>query len=193
MRRAPPTNPVALPPAPAMEGEYVTLSGTWVLNKHRSDTMEGFLRIMGVAELAIEAQLKSEADHETRNVIRLDLHRMIINKRSKINTLTEFYDLFKEKNTPARNGTRQTMVALKDRTRLDGIVVTTTMPTSQGTLHLVESRQLVDRGHAVYQELQVTNLATGGSNVTRRYWRRVPVTDEDEETLLRENLQAPVV
>lgn len=38
-------------------------------------------------------------------------------------------------------------VSLRVPGRLDGIVITTSMPTTQGQMNLVETRQLLDRGH----------------------------------------------
>ncbi len=51
--------------------------------------MENHLQTLGVAQLAIEAQLKNEVDDETRNVIALDYKRYLVYKKSKINVLAE--------------------------------------------------------------------------------------------------------
>lgn len=84
-------------PPPAIPGagskdllpEYTSLAGSWVLDKARSASMEAHLQCLGVAELAIEAQLKSEADSDSRVVIAIDSTRFVVHKRSKINILTE--------------------------------------------------------------------------------------------------------
>ncbi len=51
--------------------------------------MEAHLLTLGVATLAIEAQMKSELDDETRIVAALDLKRFLVYKKSKINVLAE--------------------------------------------------------------------------------------------------------
>ncbi len=55
--------------------------------------MEAHLQTLGVAPLAIEAQMKSELDEETRHVIALDHKRFLVYKKSKINVLAEVIPL----------------------------------------------------------------------------------------------------
>ncbi len=74
---------------PNLLTEYTSLTGSWVLDTSRSSTMENHLQTLGVAQLAIEAQLKNEVDDETRNVIALDYKRYLVYKKSKINVLAE--------------------------------------------------------------------------------------------------------
>lgn len=57
------------------------------------------------------------------------------------------YELATEKVTQARSGPKRCTVALREAGRLDAIVITTNMPTAQGQMHLVETRQLLDKGH----------------------------------------------
>lgn len=56
------------------------------------------------------------------------------------------YELNKEKVTQGRSGAKRCTVTLRDEGRLDGIVITTTMPTVQGQMHLIETRRLLDKG-----------------------------------------------
>ncbi|CAM9237490.1 unnamed protein product [Discosporangium mesarthrocarpum] len=153
--------------------------------------MEGYLRCMSVADLAIEAQLKAEQDHESRNVIAIEGTKFSIHKRTKINHFTEIYELGKEKVTQARSGVKRCTVSLRDKGRMDGLVITTSMPTAKGQLHLVETRQLLDKGHVLAQELHLSNLTNGGKCVTKRTWVRVPVTPLDQESVLEEMSMQP--
>lgn len=57
------------------------------------------------------------------------------------------YELDKEKITDGRSGSKHCMVSLRNPGCLDGLVLTTSMPTAQGQMHLVETRQLLDKGH----------------------------------------------
>lgn len=57
------------------------------------------------------------------------------------------YELDKEKVTDGRSGPKHCMVSLRNPGCLDGLVLTTSMPTAQGQMHLVETRQLLDKGH----------------------------------------------
>lgn len=60
--------------------------------------------------------------------------------------------------TQARSGVKRCTVCLKERGRLDGIVVTTSMPTAQGQMHLVETRQLLEDGHVHAQARIIRDL-----------------------------------
>jgi hypothetical protein len=134
-----------------VQAELNSLAGSWVLDRSRSEAMEPYLQCMGVADLAIEAQAKCEADSESRNVISIDGQHFAIHKRTKINALTEHYELGVEKELPARHGVRRTTVALKAAGSQSAVVVTTNMPTPNGDLHLIETRALVDRGNTLMQ------------------------------------------
>lgn len=57
------------------------------------------------------------------------------------------YELDKEKITEGRSGSKHCMVSLRNPGCVDGLVLTTSMPTAQGQMHLVETRQLLDKGH----------------------------------------------
>lgn len=56
------------------------------------------------------------------------------------------YELNKEKVTQGRSGAKRCTVTLRDEGRMDGIVITTTMPTVQGQMHLIETRRLLEKG-----------------------------------------------
>ena len=131
--------------------EATNLSGSWVLDRNRSELMQPFLQIMGVAPLAIEAQLKCETDAENRNVISLEGDRLAIHKRTKINVLTEHYDLGVPKDLPAIRGVRRTTVDLRVEGDYSGMQAVTEMPTPNGELYLLETRQLADKGKTLLQ------------------------------------------
>ncbi len=75
--------------SPELLAEYTSLAGSWVLDTAKSSTMEAHLQTLGVPPLAIEAQMKSELDDETRTVIGLDYKRFLVYKKSKITVLAE--------------------------------------------------------------------------------------------------------
>mmetsp|Transcript_16049 Transcript_16049/g.23825 ORF Transcript_16049/g.23825 Transcript_16049/m.23825 type:complete len:194 (+) Transcript_16049:135-716(+) len=171
-----------------LNGDYTSLTGSWVLDKSRSDSMEPYLLCLNVAELAIEAQCKCESDHESRNVISINGSQFTIHKRTKINALTEMFELGVEKSIPARSGTRKTIVELTNPQDCSSIEVKTTMPIATGELELNERRSLIENGHACLQELDLTNIKTGQKCFTQRIWVRVPTTHEDRANLEKESL-----
>ena len=67
------------------------------------------------------------------------------------------FELNKEKITQGRSGAKRCTVAFRNEGRLDELVITTTMPTVQGQMHLVETRRLLDKGHT---HSQVSSVAT---------------------------------
>lgn len=62
------------------------------------------------------------------------------------------YELDVEKTTSTRYGEKRTMASLLDWGQMDGLVVTTNVPTMGGTMHMVETRQLLHGGR---EHLQV--------------------------------------
>eukprot|EP01084_Bolivina_argentea_P260106 439137_1 len=145
--------------------------------------MEAHLQTLGVAPLAIEAQLKSESDDMTRAVIALDYKRFLIYKKSKITTLAEAYNLDIDRSFPCQSGTRQTVVRLKDRGSLASIIVTSSMPTTAGGLQQTDTWKLQENGLIVIQEIRATNLQNCHSCMTVRVWNRVPTSSEDVNAL----------
>lgn len=71
------------------------------------------------------------------------------------------YELDKEKVTDGRSGPKHCMVSLRNPGCLDGLVLTTSMPTAQGQMHLVETRQLLDKGH-VHAQARQRRVRRGG-------------------------------
>lgn len=94
------------------------------------------------------------------------------NAQIHTHTHTHSFELDKEKVTDARSGHKHAMVSLRNPGCLDGLVITTSMPTAQGQMHLVETRQLLDKGHV---HAQVTtgravgrkHMELGGGGWTR--------------------------
>lgn len=166
-----------------LQTAFSTLSGSWVLDRSRSQPMEPHLTCMGVADLAIEAQAKCEADNESRHVILMEGDRFLIHKHTKINILTEHYIMNIEKVMTARNGLRSSTVRLRDPNSHSGVVITTDMPTTKGDMHQVETKQLLDNGHTMLQEIKLKNCYNGNTCSTRRVWVRVPMTQDDRTCL----------
>ena len=72
------------------------------------------------------------------------------------------FELNKEKITQGRSGAKVCTVSLRNKGSQDGVVITTSMPTAQGQMHLVETRQLLDKGHV---HAQVRDGVEKGQNI----------------------------
>lgn len=49
--------------------QSMPLSGTWILDKERSESLQPYLQLMGLSEMAIEAWTKAEKETDTFKVI----------------------------------------------------------------------------------------------------------------------------
>ena len=66
-----------------------SLNGKWILDRNRgSPSIRGFLEIMEVSDLAIEANEKGEREHETLHEITLTETEYKIKKLSRVNDFT---------------------------------------------------------------------------------------------------------
>eukprot|EP00903_Cladosiphon_okamuranus_P013251 g12356.t1 len=167
-----------------MAANLSSISGAWVLDQSRSDTMAGHLRCMLVPDQVISSYVLAEQQAcQSRNVIAVIGQEVIIHQRTVVDTITEIYHLDTEGVIETDFGERRSMVSFSDAGRSVGLVITTTRPTAESELHLVEVRQLVNGGMEHTQVLHLTNLTTERQHVTRRTWVRVPMTADDRQRL----------
>eukprot|EP00752_Nemacystus_decipiens_P016457 g14712.t1 len=167
---------------------YSSLTGAWVLDLSRSDTMAGHLRLLATPEAAIQTQMAGEQAQRSHNAITLNESRLAIVKSTAVRNSAETFKLNEEKisQTVAGVAKRSTASLLHDGLLTGYVVATsTTSPDGVDLLQQVESRWLEDGGHAHVQELSVRNNVTGAQCVTVRTWTRVPMTSSDLERLGR--------
>eukprot|EP00546_Thalassionema_frauenfeldii_P004849 CAMPEP_0178925476 /NCGR_PEP_ID=MMETSP0786-20121207/17936_1 /TAXON_ID=186022 /ORGANISM="Thalassionema frauenfeldii, Strain CCMP 1798" /LENGTH=183 /DNA_ID=CAMNT_0020600367 /DNA_START=36 /DNA_END=587 /DNA_ORIENTATION=- len=147
-----------------------SLDGCWILDRSRGcPSMRPYLETMGVDELAIQANEKGDAEHDTYNTITsLDgsgteqqNKKVIIVKRSRVNNdLTVELELEKEFVQKLAPGDREKKTL------------------ATGLASIVDEKKLVQEetgGTSLLQELTITNVVTGDSHTTLRYF--VPYTD----------------
>ena len=60
------------------------VTGTWLMDKARSEPMNAYFRAMGLPELAIEAAAKAEADFDTWNVVQQTAEKFAIKKHARL-------------------------------------------------------------------------------------------------------------
>lgn len=143
--------------------------------------MKGYLEVMGVTAMAIEAHEKGEKDVETRNNIALSAVTLRIKKTSRVNNLQEEFTVGKDMTkTLAGGGNRQKMTRV-DSDGLHHVKITTQMPTMNGKAEVVDIKTLVteDDGKTVLrQDLTIRNVDTGQTKTTQRWFVPEALTDE---------------
>ncbi|CAM9588978.1 unnamed protein product [Ectocarpus sp. 12 AP-2014] len=166
----------------ALLPSYTTLTGAWVLDVTRSDSMEDYLRLLlDNPEQAIQAQAAGEQNTQSRNVIMLNETHLVIYKRTAANHFTETFELGLEKAVQNAAGyIKRSTASLIDDGLLTGYFVAISTMSAEGrSLSLVDARRLEEGGHAHAQELSVRNNTTGETCTIMRTWIRVPVTSSD--------------
>ena len=171
-----------------------SLNGVWILDKKRGQpSVRGFLETMGVNELAIEANEKGEADHDTIHDICLTPTHYKIKKLSRVNDMVLDVDLGKDHVKTLVPGDR-TKKTLATSEHLGMVRVESSMPTMNGTARVTDVKTLVQEGgegsadlnkkrSSVYiQRLTIVNESTGKSHETIRYF--VPFHGEIGPTAL---------
>jgi hypothetical protein len=154
-----------------------SLNGKWVLDRNRGNpSVRGFLETMGVSELAIEANEKGDAEHDTIHEINLTANELKIKKLSRVNDMVLEVTLGVEHSQPLLPDDRiKRTLATSDH--LGHVRVESTMPTMNGVAKVTDIKNLVQETapdgtpRSVYvQELTILNENTQKSNVTTRYF-----------------------
>eukprot|EP00904_Undaria_pinnatifida_P009845 jgi/Undpi1/5991/HiC_scaffold_2.g01265.m1 len=152
--------------------------GGWREGGDEGERSEGWWQVAGAGEVA------GEKAHEVRHVIALDEKRLRVHKQAVVGDFTETYELGKLKATKTACGSMQCRASLQKRKKLGGVVISTSTQTTDGGLHLVETRRLLGRGNVQAQVLHLGNSATGVQCLTRRTWVRVPMTELDWQEIM---------
>lgn len=154
-----------------------SLNGKWVLDRNRGHpSVRGFLETMGVSELAIEANEKGDAEHDTIHEINLTATDFKIKKLSRVNDMVLEVTLGVEHLEPLIPDDRiKRTLAMSEH--LGHVRVESTMPTMNGVAKVIDVKNLVQETAAdgtprsVYvQELTILNESTQKSNNTTRYF-----------------------
>ncbi|GMH66675.1 hypothetical protein TrVE_jg7868 [Triparma verrucosa] len=159
------------------------LNGAWRLEIHRSDSIRGYLGAMNCSEMAIEAMEKAEKEVETVHIITLTPQAYTIAKKSRVNNFKETYRLNQRVVTTiaiTKDGmsTKEKTTYVTTDEGFTTIRIKSTMPTTNGIAEVSDTRRL--ENGLLYQELVLTNLSTGASNLTKRWWHPIPTPVEPE-------------
>ncbi len=166
-----------------------SLNGKWVLDRQRGQpSVRGFLETMGVSALAIEANEKGDAEHNTIHDITLTPTEYKIKKLSRVNDMVLDVTLGTENVKPLLPGDRiKRTLATSDH--LSHVRIESTMPTMNGVARVTDVKSLVQENLpdgskiSIYvQQLTILNETTQKSNVTTRYF--LPFEGEAEPTAL---------
>mmetsp|Transcript_25657 Transcript_25657/g.29770 ORF Transcript_25657/g.29770 Transcript_25657/m.29770 type:complete len:190 (+) Transcript_25657:49-618(+) len=157
--------------------ERSSLNGKWILNRNRgSPSVCGYLEIMGVNELAIEANEKGEMEHDTIHEIELTDKEFKIKKLSRVNDMTLDVKLGEEHVKSLLPGERiRKTLATSENT--GHVCVQSTMPTMNGVARVTDVKNLVQEAsesgqkRSIYvQQLTILNESTQRKNLTTRYF-----------------------
>ena len=154
-----------------------SLNGKWLLDRNRGNpSVRGFLEIMGVSPLAIEANEKGDADHNTIHDITLTQTNYTIKKLSRVNDMILDVSLGDEQVKPLLPGDRIKRT-LATSEHLGHVLIVSSMPTMNGVArvtdekHLLQETALDGTPRSIYvQKLTILNESTHTSNVTTRYF-----------------------
>ena len=103
------------PPADPSTPVDPCLTGTWLLDKERSEPMHEYFRAMGLPELAIEAAAKAEVDFDTWNVVTQHEDRFCIKKHGRLIHSDETFVYSKEYNQTSKIGCKCITVTKEDK------------------------------------------------------------------------------
>ena len=154
-----------------------SLNGKWLLDRNRGNpSVRGFLEIMGVSPLAIEANEKGDADHNTIHDITLTQTNYTIKKLSRVNDMILDVTLGDEQVKPLLPGDRiKRTLATSDH--LGHVLIVSSMPTMNGVARVTDEKHLLQETamdgtpRSIYvQKLTILNESTQTSDVTTRYF-----------------------
>mmetsp|Transcript_18782 Transcript_18782/g.39101 ORF Transcript_18782/g.39101 Transcript_18782/m.39101 type:complete len:192 (+) Transcript_18782:39-614(+) len=149
------------------------LNGAWRLDPGRGDNIRGYLTTMNCSDMAIEAMEKAEKEVDTIHVISLTPTVYTITKKSRVNDLRESFTMNTRCSTHIAitkdgSSTKEKTTYVTATDDLTSVIVKSVMPTTNGIAEVVDARRL--ESGWLYQELQITNLSTGQSSLTRRWF-----------------------
>ena len=157
------------------------LEGWWALDLERSDTMEAFLKKMGMGEIPILAAIKAEKEVLTLQHFSMTADGVKIRKRTRLGTSETEHTFGDEVKSESILGSR-TSLAESEKGKLR---ITTQMPSKAGRMKQVDTRWVeMEGGERVMRQLIVlTSLEGDGETVeTNRYFTpSKPPEERDEE------------
>ena len=131
---------------------------------------------MGVSPLAIEANEKGDADHNTIHDITLTQTNYTIKKLSRVNDMILDVTLGDEQVKPLLPGDRIKRT-LATSEHLGHVLIVSSMPTMNGVARVTDEKHLLQETamdgtpRSIYvQKLTILNESTHTSNVTTRYF-----------------------
>jgi hypothetical protein len=166
-----------------------SLNGKWVLDRNRGNpSVRDFLETMGVSPLAIEANEKGDADHDTIHDITLTQTQYAIKKLSRVNDMNLNVSLGIEQVKPLLPGERIKRT-LATSAHLGNVIIVSSMPTMNGVARVTDEKNLVQETaidgtpRSIYvQKLTILNENTQISCDTNRYF--LPFEGEAAPTAL---------
>jgi hypothetical protein len=167
--------PPLLPPptlAAATIAARTSLNGCWVLDKTKLPwSIQDYLTVMKVDQLAIAAHEKGEQEHDTFHTIHINTKTKTVQiiKRSRVNNDLvvdlvlgqEYIEHLAPNERPKR------MIAVSDHP--GHLCIRSSIQTMNGTASVTDVKRLVE-GRLV-QELTVVNQETGATHTTTRHFQ----------------------
>ena len=158
------------------------LEGWWALDLARSDTMEAFLKKMGMGEIPILAAIKAEKEVLTLQHFEMTADGVKIRKRTRLGTSETEHTFGDEVKSESILGSRTSLVECeKGKLR-----ITTQMPSKVGRMKQVDTRWVeMDGGERVMRQVIVLTSLEGGDDKTvdtnRYFTPSKPPEERDEE------------
>lgn len=157
--------------------------------------MRGYLETLDVAELAIQAHEKGEAETDTYHTIELSGDKIKITKRSRVNNdlvveLTlgvEHVEYLQPDNRPKKQ-----LATTDDPGK--HLQIQSSLMTVNGMAHVTDVKRLAQEENGtksvLIQELTITNPETGKQNTTTRYFNPYDGLIEGEEEAGGDKMEA---
>jgi hypothetical protein len=159
---------------PCMTSRRTSLNGAWILDKTKVPwSMNNYLRVMKVDDVAIEAHEKGELEFETFHTITMDEHTVKIVKRSRVNNdfLVDL-EFGKEQVVflPPNNRPRRSLATTEGPGQLKIIHSLQTYNTGRATVTDTKVLQQDDDKSFLVQELSIVNEMSGEKCTTIRHF-----------------------
>ena len=146
--------------------------GTWKLDTDKSETLEAYLKTMGVTEIACEAAMKAEKQYATYHVITIEGDKYTVSRKSRMANRSCTYSFATEHVETRKSGREFKILVRKSDT--PRIVEETTIDNKQ-RFTLTRTLVMKDRMHC-RQVLKIPSKAV----VTQRYFDRTTIPKDFE-------------
>jgi hypothetical protein len=140
-----------------------SLNGKWVLLRNRgTPSLKPFLETMGVSDLAIEANEKGDAEHDTIHDISLTSTQYSIKKLSRVNDLVLTVNLGEEQHIPLPGGAVQTVTVTSQHP--GHVHIYSELPTMNGLAKVTDVKTLVQESKSKDDHEDIVGTATTTSS-----------------------------